>query len=243
MNLRHSAIAVLRILLFGSVISALSLRADDAPADAEAAVDRASAVIIDLKTNYNGGLAVDFDKNSRWPWKYVPRFRQTFANVPVDIGGRILLWGERNQTVNNQIFPDKAEGIVIGRKFETLYHCTFFQAEPGTAVYDVVFRYADGTSAQDDIRYGDDVRDWYGHRDEDPFGPTAKRSVLAWDGDSFIVSGMDGRRVQPLRFFITGVDNPHPDREVKTIDFVTRKSTAAGCILGLTAGKATLMRK
>jgi hypothetical protein len=39
------------------------------------------------------------------------------------------------------------------------------------------------------------------------------------------------------------MENPHPDKEVTTIDFVSSKTQAAACILAVTTGKAGLMKR
>lgn len=242
-----AAVAISALMLIAAAAFRESaVRAEDVPADALAAVDRAAAVIVDLKPFYSGGLAVDFPNAKRNPWKFVPRGSQTFANVPLDIGGRIILWGQRNATVNSQIFPEKNDGIALNQKFETLYvyHCTFFDSPKGTPVYDIVLQYEDGTSAKDTIRYGEDVRDWYGVPDEAEVGPTSGRSELAWLGEALTEEGMVGRRpIQPLRFCLTAVTNPYPTRLVKSIDLVSSKNDSAGCILAMTLGKPTLMKR
>jgi hypothetical protein len=218
-----------------------SLTAD---ADAAAESERAEAVLVDLKPYYSG-LAKDFEKATRFPWKWVPRGSQTFANVPLDIGGRICLWGERNANVNGQVFPEKVEGIAIDREFETLfiYHCTFFESPQGTPVYELVFHYEDNTSASDTIRYLDDVRDWYCYPDEKQPGPTSDRSALAWHGATIIENGANPGDIQSLQFCLTAIENPHPDRKVKSVDLVSSKNQSAGCILAMTLGKSTLMRR
>ena len=218
-----------------------SLTAD---ADAAAESERAAAVLVDLKPYYSG-LAKDFHKATRFPWKWVPRDSQTFANVPLDIGGMICLWGERNVTVNRQVFPEKVEGIAIHREIETLYvyHCTFFESPQGTPVYELIFQYEDGTSASDTIRYLDDVRDWYYDASEEQLGPTGKRSALVWHGASIVENGAAPGGIQSLRFCLTAIENPHPDRKVKCVDLVSSKNQSAGCILAMTLGKSTLMRR
>ncbi len=218
-----------------------SLNAD---ADVAAEFERAAAVLVDLKPYYSG-LAKDFEKATRFPWKWVPRGSQTFANVPLDIGGRICLWGERNANVNGQVFPEKVEGIAIDREFETLfvYHCTFFESPQGTPVYELIFHYEDNTSASDTIRYMDDVRDWYCYPDEKQPGPTNDRSALVWHGASIMENGAAPGEIQSLRFCLTAIENPHPDRKVKSIDLVSSKNQSAGCILAMTLGKSTLMRR
>lgn len=170
--------------------------------------------------------------NSFPAWHFVPIGSQTFCGVPLQIDGMICLWGEGNSK-NGIDFPEEKTGIQIGKKLETLYvyHGSFFGSPRGTPVYQIVFRYDDGTSATNQILYGDDVLDWYGHGQ-----PTAARSRIAWHGMADL-----GNRKQPLQFCLTAVENPQPDTVVTTIDLYSCKSRTAACILAFTPGNAGLM--
>jgi hypothetical protein len=197
-----------------------------------------AAVPLDL-TDFYGMKASVFDKITTYPWPAVPRGSQTFANVPLEIGGAIMLWGERNSK-NGLVFPEQITGIPLQRKFETLYVChgAFFEGEAGTPVWEAGFHYDDGTSASDAIVCGGDVRDWFANRAEATLGPSGPRATLAWDGD-----GKYGERTQAIRFCLTAIANPHPEKEVTTIDLVSSKSQTAACILAITTGKSGLMKR
>ncbi len=177
--------------------------------------------------------AANFEKIKLYAWKIVPRGQQTFANIPLQLDGAMFTWGERNAK-NGQVYAEQIKDIPVGKAFETLYiyHSAFFEGEAGKPIYDVVFQYEDGTSATDSIRNRDDVRDWYVNKDQKPWGPTNKRSTLAWSGDD------NGSWV---RYCLTAVENPRPERTVKSLDFVSAKMQTAGCIMGLTIGKSGLM--
>jgi WD40 repeat protein len=196
------------------------------------------AVPVDLADHY-GFKASVFDKITQFPWPAVPRGSHTFANVPLEIGGAMILWGERNAK-RGQEYPEQITGISVKRKFETLYvcHATFFEGDKGTPVYEVLLHFDDDTSASDSILCGDDVRDWFANRAESTLGPSGPRSTLAWDGD-----GKMGDRPQAIRFCLTAIANPQPDKEVTAIDVVSSKGPAAACILAITTGKSGLMRR
>src|SRR5205823_11648373 len=112
----------------------------DAPktaADASAASTDAAdsdARPLDL-TRYYGLKAENFDAIKQYPWPAVPRGPQTFAGVPLEIGGTFLLYGEENAK-RGQKFPEEFTGIAIGRPFEALYicHMAFFEAPAGTPI-------------------------------------------------------------------------------------------------------------
>jgi hypothetical protein len=177
-------------------------------------------------------------KNSPFPsWTVVPRGFQTFAHVPLQIDGMKCLWGSGNAQ-HGLIFAEEVLGIPMNRKFETLYvyHAAFYVTPPGTPVYEVVFRYEDGSSATNQVLYGMDVLDWYANRGKTVIGPTGPHSKLAWQG-----AYSSGGHTQPLRFCLTALENPQPFLEVTSIDLYSCKSISAACIMAMTPGKSGLM--
>jgi hypothetical protein len=214
-----------------SVSKAATKPAGDAP-------ENVNALPVDLAEHCRF-KAAGFDKATLYPWPAVPRGPQTFAHVPLEISGAIFLWGEQN-TKHGMKFPEKVTGIPVGRKFETLYACHggFFEGKAGTPMYEIHFQYDDGTSAADTILCGDDARDWFVGNPNEPLGPSGKRSTLAWKGE-----GKYENRPQLIRFCLSAIANPHPDKVVKAIDLVSAKSETAACILAITVGEAGLMKK
>jgi hypothetical protein len=202
-------------------------------AKGEAIMAKHQAEPVDM-TGYVQTSADRFADITSFPaWGFVPTGTQTFDNVPLEIDGMICLYGEGNAS-KGLTFPEELTGIAINKKFQTLYvyHASFFGSPPGTPVYDIVFRYDDGTSATNKILYGEDVLDWYGH-----VKPTAARSKVAWRGMADL-----GKKKQPLQFCLTAVENPYPDTTVTAIDLFSCKSRTAACIHAFTTGKAGLMK-
>jgi hypothetical protein len=182
--------------------------------------------------------AVRFKNITQFPaWQSVPIGSQTFCNVPIQIDGMICLYGEGNAKMGLK-FPEVWPDIPINQKFETLYvyHCTFMAVPTGTPVYDLVFRYEDGSSVTNEILYGKDVLDWYSFGAK-VAGPTAARSKLAWKGEADL-----GAKKQALRFCLTAVENPFPNVMVTTVDLYSRKTESAACIQAFTPGRAGLMK-
>lgn len=204
------------------------------PAGAAAESTAMDATPLDLSKIYTMPAA-SFEKVTRYPWKIVPRGTQTFANIPLELGGAMFLWGERNAK-KKMIYPERIEDVPVNKSFETLYiyHSGFFEGKTGDAVYDVVFQYEDDTSASDKIINGEDLRDWYVNDPKLPMEPSGPRSTLAW-------SGAD-ENGQVVRYCLTAVQNPHPTIVVKSLHFVSAKGQTAGCILGLTVGKSGLLK-
>jgi hypothetical protein len=199
------------------------------------AVAKHIATPVDL-TSYYGAPASAFEDSSGF-WAEIPWEFQVFRHVPLQIDGIIYLWGAGNAK-SGAVYPEEVTGIAVNQKFETLYvyHCTFYGSPKNTPVYDLVFRYEDGDSATNTIRYGVDTIDFNtaGKRTAPPSSPNTK---VGWVGSSFTT---DGKR--PLLFSLTAIKNPRPTIKVASIDLFSSKNQSAGIILAMTAGPAGMMK-
>jgi hypothetical protein len=207
-----------------------------AAAEGQHAIDKHLAEPLDMTAKVQTPASY-FEKIESFPaWKFVPIGPQTFCHIPLQIDGMICLWGEGG-VKKGLTFPEVWPDIPLNQKFETLYvyHSSFFESPHGTPVYQIVFRYDDGSSATNQVVYGEDVYDWTaGHKFNKP---TAARSKTAWTGMADL-----GKKKQPLQFFLTAVENPNPDLTVITIDLYSCKNRTAACILAFTPGKSGLMK-
>lgn len=189
-----------------------------------------------------GKYPVPLEKLTNANWlalKTIPVGHQVFRNVPFEIGGEIHLWGFGRATNNTSYYPECVPDIAVGRKFETLYvyHGSYYKSPDGTPVCWVVMRYADGSSATNTLSFGADILDWMVGGSEAPLRtPYATNSMLAWVGGKFSET-QDNR----LRFCMTALNNPHPDRIVSTIDLISCKTKTVPIILAMTTGPAGLM--
>jgi hypothetical protein len=107
----------------------------------------------------------------------------------------------------------------------------------GRDVARLVVHYGDGSRATLPIAAGRDVLDWRGPIYQTDAGregarPSCVGTELAWVG-----SNPDLARVAPedsLRVYRTVFRNPHPEREIATVDYVSTGTEAAPFLLGLT---------
>ena len=203
----------------------------------ERAIANHTATPVDLTGNFIAS-ANYFDFLTTPGWKTVPRWFQVFDHVPLEIDGIICLWGGRSAQ-GGLVFPEQVLDIGVNRKFQTLYVChgAFFSSPNKTPVYEVVFRYVDGSSVTNQLLYGSDVLDWNVKRSGTAKGPTGPHSKVAWEGGTFT----PGRK-EPLRFCLTAIENPQPSLEVTSIDLFSCKSRSAPCILAMTTGRSGLMK-
>ena len=225
---KHVAIVVLgaAALLFSVVLG----RAADVSANEAKPVDLTSKYPVPLSALTNGNwLAL----------KTMPVGHQVFRNVPLEIGGQIHLWGEGRSTNHTSYYPEKVANIAVDRKFEALYvyHGSYYKSPDSTPVCQVVLRYEGGTSATNTLSFGADILDWMVSAKEEPLRtPYATNSMIAWIGGQFSET-----QKNRLRFCLTALDNPHPDRTVSTIDLISCKARTIPFILAMTTGPAGLM--
>ena len=227
------AVIITAILLRHPIEHGLTL------AGGKRAIANHAAAPLDLATSYQTPASY-FAKITSFPaWGTVPIGFQVFDDVPLQINGMMCLWGELN-TKYKIIFPEQILGIKLNQKFETLYvyHTAFFESPDHMPVCEVVFRYTDGSSLTNELRYGDDTLDWEAGAKKPVPGPKGPNSKLAWVGGSTKPT----KKNSPLRFFLTAINNPMSSVEVESIDLYSSKNKSAACILAMTAGKAGLMK-
>ncbi len=236
------AAALISFAIIAAQVSRTSAQAQatqdrEAKAKAQDAAANGEPVTLDL-SKYVVLKPETFEKIKQYPWAVTPLGKQTLAGVPLDIQGATILWGQRNAD-RGQNYPEKFTDIPCQQKFETLYvlHCVFFEAAKSEPAFEIILNHEDGTIQSDEVLCGDDSKDWYVNDPNAALGPSAKRSTLAWTG-----TGNANGRDQEVRFCLTAIDNKHPERLVTTIDLVSSKKQAAGVILGITLGKAGLLK-
>lgn len=195
---------------------------------------------IDLTGKYTTPVNILTNMNGFPAWKSAAVGHQVFRGVPFQIGGLIYLWGEGRATNHTSSFPERVGDIPVNRTFQTLYLChgSYFKTPDQTPVFKVVFRYGDGSSATNELRFGDDILDWKVGQHEAPLKtPSGANSQLAWVGGVFAPNDSS-----QLRYCMTALDNPHADRAVATVDLISCKTRTIPFILGMTTGPSGLMK-
>ncbi len=170
----------------------------------------------------------------------VPRDLQTFASVALHIGGITCLWGRNCAEIQGLVYRKEVLGIPVNRKFDSLYvyHNAFWAGASSTPVYDIVFRYQDGSSVTNVIRYATDIFDWDANP-KDRAEPSNPNSMVAWRSDVISRNG----RTHAARVCLTEIKNRNPSIPVVSIDLYSAKTQVSGCIAAMTTGRSGLVRK
>jgi hypothetical protein len=186
---------------------------------------------IDLQPRANQKLADDLHESQGNNLAKVPTGEQKLADVPFKLGEKMIhLKGAHSPSA-----PEKVEGIKVGAKFDRLHilHSTGYGNDPavgdGTEIGAYVVHYADGATERIPIVYGEDLRDWWVMPDK----PAVKRAKVAWEGTNAAAEGMGTK----IRLYRVEWTNPHPEKEVATIDAVSKGLECDPFLIALTLEK------
>jgi hypothetical protein len=184
---------------------------------------------LDLQSKANHRLADDLHETQGNHLGTVPTGMQQLEGVNYRIGPKFI----HMRGVHAMDMPEKVEGIKVDAKFERLHilHTTGYgegddAVADGTEIGSYVVHYADDTTEKIPIVYGEDLRDWW----ENPDRSDVKRAKVAWTGTNPAAEGM-GRKI---RLFAVAWKNPHPDKEVKSIEIVSKGGECDPFVIAMT---------
>jgi hypothetical protein len=202
-------------------------------AAAVAADTEPKLTFVDLQPKTNQDLTDGMHGAEENNLQNVPQGEQKMADTRFMIGKRLI--HVRGQ--NAPELPGRVEDIKIDATFDRLHilHSTGYgegqmQQNEGTEIGAYIVRYEDKGSATIPIRYGEHLRDWWNHQNRDY---TVTRAKIAWKGKNPISENAD----RDIHLFAMVWDNPHPDRKVTAIDFVSYETLCDPFLLALTLEK------
>lgn len=227
-KLKIATAALLLVALLGAGAVFLGeAQAQTLPAKAEAAQAQAETITyIDLQPKANQKLKEDFHSD-QYPGNNLaelPTGKQTFADVKFNIGDGAIQLGSKR--VKDK--PEKIEGIKVDQKLDRLHilHATGYRAEDDTPIGEYVVHYADKSKETIEIVYGKDVIDWWFY----PDSKEVTRGKKAWEGQNEPAKGFDAS----IRLYLTTWENPHPGKQVVSIDYISTQTDAAPFCVAMT---------
>ncbi len=182
-------------------------------------------VPIDLSRHYNSDKAGTGDGNQL----ELAAGIRLLAGVEFQIGSRMIqLQGPSVPTM-----PPSVQGIPVHRRVVRLYflHATQNAMKnhgvgEGDLIAEYRVRYADGERETIPVVVGQDVRDWW-NKDHEP----VSRGQIAWVGSNERVLKSDCY----VRLYLSTWKNPHPEKSVESIDYVSMKTNAVPFCVAMTA--------
>lgn len=182
-------------------------------------------VSLDLRRQANMEI-VTFDTSSGGGLAELPRGENTLAGVKFQVGPKVVQLASSSARDR----PEKVEGIAVDRKIVRLYvlHSSQTSWVPGgTRVGEYRLHYEDGSSAVFPIVYGEDLRDWWCGDDHYP----ATRAKVVWTGNN--VRSAQARNT--LRLCLRVWENPHPEKKVTSLEYVSAVTRCAPFCVAITA--------
>jgi tetratricopeptide (TPR) repeat protein len=188
---------------------------------------------IDLTDYYNAGLAED--------WEHVmvgsnlaelPQGLQNFAGVEFDVRGLIQLASQNTQREVH--FPEHVQ-INLSRSCRRLHflHAAVKGDEEGGGnvgkqIGSYIVHFTNHPDWEIPLTYGRDLRDlWWAAKDGPP---EATKAVIAWQGNNPAAKA----RGHGLRLFKSTWENPAPDAQVESIDFISSMAEPAPFLIAIT---------
>jgi hypothetical protein len=162
------------------------------------------------------------------------RGEQTLGGVLFKIGDRMIQLGSTNLPDR----PPNVEGILLNRHISRLFilHGTQWgspnSVQDGTPIGEYKVHYDDGSTASMPIVFGQDVRDWWNW----DRGRPVTRGRVVWTGGNLVTDKYE----VTLRLYLGVWQNPHPEKRVESVDFITTKDTiCAPFCVAMTVEEAT----
>ena len=119
-------------------------------------------------------------------------------------------------------------GIPVKQKCARIHflHATGWQAGSGTHIANFVIRFTDGRRRFIPVLYGQDVRDWLVQENEKP-EEKLETEVWSESGEPGSTNG------NAHRLFMSTWENPFPEAEIDTIDYVSSMGEAAPFLVAM----------
>ena len=156
----------------------------------------------------------------------LPTGNRTFADIPFQLAapkGVITLY---SRNASNTDCPKKVTGIRIGRRADVLF---FLHAMAWGAPVPFLYRihYTDGSHMLFEVKAGQHVIDWWAEPTRYAEAMQRHGLFVAWQGDNPMHKGV----------ILPGCEwtNPHPDKEIATLDFETPEDSRYSAVPVLAA--------
>ena len=178
---------------------------------------------VDLTAYYNAEAGAAIGTGSREHPNTLSALRtgeHAFADVKFSVNGMIQL---------GKIYPKEVKGIKVGARCQRLHllHGTAGFEKDGTPIAGLTLHYADGSTSELAIAYGEHVRDWWAWNQYEATS-LAAGTEIAWWGDNEYAHRQNVR----LRLYRTTFANPKPEVMIETIDYGMRGTKCNPFLLG-----------
>jgi len=191
--------------------------------------------LLDLTDYYTASLDDDSLLKPGANLRLLPKGVQEFGKVVFDVRGLIQLAGRQLVKDRDIVLPKAARGIKVNFKGSKIhfFHGTIGYVKEDTKIGEYIINYVDGRSMNIPLVYGRNVKDWWIKKGD----PIPIDAVIAWVGENEAAK-KQGFDIQLYRYT---VNNPLPDIEIKTIDFVSELTDSSPFLIAITVEAIRLM--
>jgi hypothetical protein len=188
----------------------------------------ASPDLVDLGPYFNASLDDNWFDHAGHNFQEVPKGVQVLDGTPFELRGLIQLAGTQSLKIAGVALPEAVNGIKVGRRGARIHflHACGFSSPTGKEIGKYVIHYANGEARTAPILYGKNVLDWWGRSTDVKL--TDGKEV--WKGNCPSPASM-GFYIHLIRYTW---DNPLPDEEITTIDFLSDVVEAAPQLMAIT---------
>jgi hypothetical protein len=201
--------------------------------------ETASEITIDLNPYINCKLTdplADKPGEKNHTLADLPPGLNTYGGVPFDVEGIVQLNGPSIEVGTKQ-WPSEVKGITIGHPFKKLHllHGAFNIVAPGSHITfaKLIFHYADGSQEELNLNGGTHtLRCVDASIPQELSMVPSPQTELAWLGTNPYLKQNNPSAC--LHLYRTTLDNPKPDKQVTTIDYVSTMFNPGPFMVGLT---------
>lgn len=188
---------------------------------------QATPDMIDLSEYYTSSLDDNWFCHAGHDLRDLPKGVQVLGDITFDVRGLVQLASSKSIDVTGVVFPEAVNHIDIkrkGRKLHFLQAC-FWSTETGKKIGEYIIHYKNGERRTAPIIYGKNIMDWWVKPDEGKL-PEAEE---VWRGSNPATRTM-GMLTHLYKYTW---NNPLPDQEISTIDFVSDLVEAGPFLIAL----------
>jgi len=152
-----------------------------------------------------------------------PVGNQVFKAIPFSIvdpekNGRkacLILSGSEGYKLN--------ASLTVNKKAQSAYFLHTLSG--GNHVGNIVINYADGSTYKTQVTRGENIAGWW-YPVDGTYDQGKRPYYVAWKGEN--------EKSLSIGVYIFGINNPHPDKMIESIDFVSADTPAKWMVLGIT---------
>lgn len=187
-----------------------------------------NAAQIDLSAHYTSALEeswfVYYENDSL---ASLPHGLQALAGIKFDLRGLVQLQGEPE---TDGRFPERVTNIRVDQPCRRLHFLQATHRHPaaGREIGDYVVHFSNGSEIRLPLVYGYNTMDWWAHSKDRKEHPAME---IAWTGTNPAAAASK----TDIRLFKWTWENPLPDLEVASIDFVSALNGCAPFLVAVTA--------